>query len=134
MEAKMIRTVFAGAVISTLLLQAAVADEVRHTAFPQTLLGIWATTAENCTAKDKTNIVIQAAKYGDANGSCDVRWIVETAAAHGTNYAVHAFCTSASLPPKTQVVNIVIQPQSKDAAVMGRSFEELKSYQRCPAQ
>jgi hypothetical protein len=130
----MIRVAFAGAMISVLLLQAAVADEVRRIAFPETLLGIWARTTEECAAMDKSNIVIETAKYGDANGSCAVRWIVQTPASRGSNYAIHALCTSASLPAKTQVVNIVIRPQSKDEAVMGRSFEGLKSYQRCPAQ
>jgi hypothetical protein len=120
--------------ISALLLQSAVADIVRRTAFPETLLGTWGRTAEDCAAKDKSNILIEAAKYGDANGSCAVRWIVETPASGGTNYAVHAFCTSASLPSKTQIVNIVIKPQSKDEAVMGRSFAGLRPYQRCPAQ
>ena len=130
----MIRIVFASAVTSALLLQTAVADIVRRTAFPETLVGIWGRTAENCAAKDKSNILIETAKYGDANGSCAVRWIVETPAPGGTNYAVHAFCTSSSLPPKTQTVNIVIKPQSKDEAVMGRSFAGLRPYQRCPSQ
>jgi hypothetical protein len=130
----MIRIFFAGAMISALLLQTAVADVVRRTAFPETLLGMWGRTAEDCAAKDKSNVLIETAKYGDASGSCAVRWIVETPASGGTNYAVHALCTSSSLPPKTQVVNIVIKPQSKDEAVMGRSFTGLKPYQRCPAQ
>jgi hypothetical protein len=129
----MIRIFFAGTVISALLLQTAVADIVRRTAFPETLLGMWGKTAEDCAEKDKSNILIETAKYGDANGSCAVRWIVETPAPRGTNYAVHALCTSSSLPPKTQIVNIVIKPQSKDEAVMGRSFAGLKPYQRCPA-
>jgi hypothetical protein len=130
----MIRIVFATAMISAPLLQSAAADIVRRTVFPETLLGMWGRTAEDCAAKDKSNILIETAKYGDANGSCVVRWIVETPAPQGTNYAVHALCTSASLPPKTQIVNIVIKPQNKDEAVMGRSFAGLKPYQRCPAQ
>ncbi len=119
--------------VSTLLSRAAVGDEVRHTTFESALLGTWAETAEQCTAKDKNNIHIESAKYGDGAGSCDVGWIVETAAPQGTNYAVHAMCTSASIPPKTQVVNILIRPKDKDHALMGRSFDGLKTYQRCPA-
>jgi hypothetical protein len=120
--------------ISAVLSRAAVGDEIRHTTFAGTLLGTWALNAEQCKTNDKSNIIIEPAKYGDANGSCAVRWIVETAGSHGTNHAVHALCTSASQPVKTQVVNIVIRPQSKDEAVMGRSFNDLKSYQRCPSQ
>jgi hypothetical protein len=119
---------------SALLSRAAVGDEVRHTTFESALIGTWAQTAEQCTANDKSNIHIDSAKYGDGAGSCAVGWIVETAAPHGnTNYAVHATCTSASIPPKTQVVNILIRPQDKDHALMGRSFDGLKTYQRCPA-
>jgi hypothetical protein len=120
--------------VLALLSRAAVGDEVRHTTFESALIGTWAQTDEQCTAKDKSNIHIESAKYGDGAGSCDVQWIVETAAPHGTNYAVHALCTSASIPPKTQVVNILIRPQDKDHALMGRSFEDLKAYERCPAR
>jgi hypothetical protein len=96
------------------------------------MLGTWAETAERCTAKDKSNVVIAPAKYGDGAGSCAVRFIVETSGSAGPNYAVHALCTSASLPEKTQIVNIVVRPLGQDRAAMGRSFEDLKTYQRCP--
>ena len=56
--------------VSTVLSRAAVADEIRHTAFPDLILGTWAETTEQCVTKDKSNIVIEAAKYGDADGSC----------------------------------------------------------------
>jgi hypothetical protein len=118
--------------ISALLSRAASADEIRHTTFPAALLGTWGETAQQCTDKDKSNIAIEPAQYGDANGSCAVRWIVETAGSHGPNYAVHAQCTSASQPAKAQTVNIIIRPETSGRATMGRSFDSLKSYQRCP--
>jgi hypothetical protein len=119
-------------VLTGLFVQAAHADEIRHQTFPDVMLGTWAETAEQCAAKDKSNIVIAPAKYGDGGGSCAVRWIVQTSGSHGINYAVHALCTSASLPEKTQIVNIVVRPLGQDRAEMGRSFEDLKNYQRCP--
>jgi hypothetical protein len=134
MPVQMTTAVVAMSIISAGLPPAAHADTIRRTEFPAALLGMWAKTAAQCAANDKSNIVIEATKYGDANGSCALRWLVETAGAYGTNYAVHAQCTSTSRPVKTQIVNIIIRPQSQDAAVMGRSFDELKSYQRCTAQ
>ena len=120
--------------LSGLCVQVAHADEIRHATFPNVMLGTWAETAEQCAAKDKTNIVIERAKYRDGGGDCAVRWIVETAASGGINYAVHSLCTSASLPEKTQIVNIIVivRPLGPDRAAMGRSFEDLKDYQRCP--
>jgi hypothetical protein len=115
-----------------LFVQTAHADEIRHATFPNLMLGTWAETAEQCAAKDKTNIVIEAAKYRDGGGHCAVRWIVETAGPAGTNYAVHSLCTSASLPEKTQTKNIIVRPLGPDRAAMGKSFEGLKDYQRCP--
>jgi hypothetical protein len=64
--------------LSGLFLQVAHGDEIRHAAFPDAMLGTWAETAEQCAAKDKTNIVIEPAKYRDGGGDCEVRWIVET--------------------------------------------------------
>jgi hypothetical protein len=52
----------------------------------------------------------------------------------GSNYAVHALCTSASSPAKTQIVNIIVRPQGDDRVSMGRSFKDLENYLRCPAQ
>jgi hypothetical protein len=119
-------------ILSGLVVQAAHADEIRHLTFPNVMLGTWAEMAEQCAAKDKSNIVIEPAKYGDGGGSCAVRWIVQTSGSRGINYAVHALCTSASLPEKTQIVNIVVRPLGDDRAAMGRSFEDLKNYMRCP--
>jgi hypothetical protein len=118
--------------LSGLFVQAAGADEIRHLTFPNVMLGTWAETAEQCAAKDKSNVVIEPAKYGDGAGSCAVRWIVQTSGSRGINYAVHALCTSASLLEKTQIVNIVVRPLGQDRAAMGRSFEDLKNYLRCP--
>ena len=119
-------------VLSGLFVQVAHADEIRHTTFPKVMLGTWAETAEQCAAKDKTNIVIGPAKYRDGGGDCAVRWVVETAGSGGVNYAVHSLCTSASLPEKTQIVDIIVRPLDPDRAAMGRSLEDLKNYQRCP--
>jgi hypothetical protein len=33
---------------------------------------------------------------------------------------------------KTQIKNIIVRPLGPDRAAMGRSFEDLKNYQRCP--
>lgn len=125
-------TTVTSALLMTLAMTAAHADIVRLVTFPAALLGTWAENSDQCTAKDKSNVLIQSANYGDGSGSCVVRWIVETAGSRGTNYAVHALCTSASHPDKTQVVNIVIRPQSDGRAVMGRGFDNLKTYLRCP--
>jgi hypothetical protein len=130
---KMNRTMIALAIFA-LVSRTAAGDEIRRAALPAALLGTWGESSENCTTKDKSNVVIESAKYGDANGSCAVRWVVYTPGWRGTNYAVHALCTSASDQTKTQMVNIIIRPQDNDSASMGRSFRDLKIYHRCAAQ
>jgi len=120
--------------ILTLLSRTAFGDEVRHVIFPGTMIGTWGESAEKCQAKDGSNVVIEAGKYGDALGSCAVRWIVVTGGAGGTtNYAAHALCTSAKDATKTETVDIIVRPQGADRALMGRAFNDLKSYQRCSA-
>ena len=113
----------------------ALSDEIRHPQFPSTIIGTWGETAEKCKAKDGSNVVIEPGKYGDETGTCEVRWIVITAGGGGTtNYAAHSLCTSAKDATKTEAVNIIVRPQGSDRAVMGRSFDALKTYQRCPAE
>jgi hypothetical protein len=132
-ELNMIRIAVLIVAASTFLSQAA-ADEIRRPTIPSLMLGTWAQTAEQCATKDKSNVLIEGAKYGDGSGTCAVRWVVETPSSRGANYAVHALCTSAKDESKTQTVNIIIRPQGNDRASMGRSFEDLKTYQRCPAE
>jgi hypothetical protein len=127
--------------LSGLLVQVAHAtDETRRSTFPNVLLGTWAETAQQCAAKDKSNVVIEPAKYGDGDGSCEVRSINQSEGSRGINYEVRALCTSASLPEKKQTVIIMVRTLGSDRAEMGRIylrsaisvFDDLKSYQRCP--
>jgi hypothetical protein len=127
--------------LSGLFVQVAhAADEIRLSTFPNVMLGTWAETAQQCAAKDKSNVVIEPARYGDGDGSCEVRWIDQSEGSRGINYAVRALCASASLPKKTQTVNIIVRTLGPDRAAMGRIylrsagsvFDDLKSYQRCP--
>jgi len=128
--------------LSGLFLQVAhaAADEIRHSTFPNVVLGTWGETKEQCAAKDKSNVVIEPAKYGDGDGSCAVSSVVESEGSRGINYAVQALCTSASLPEKTQPVNIIVRTLGPDRAQMGRVymhsagsvFDDLKNYMRCP--
>jgi hypothetical protein len=45
------------------------------------MLGTWAETAEQCAAKDKTNIVIEPTKYRDEGWSAHERPYVEFSSA-----------------------------------------------------
>ncbi len=117
---------------AALLPLGATADEVRQVVFPAALLGTWAESPDQCGTKNKNNVVIENAKYGDGTGTCTVRWIVQTPGSLGVNYAVHALCTSAEDSSKSETVNIIIRPAANGRATMGRSFNALKTYQRCP--
>jgi hypothetical protein len=64
--------------------------------------------------------------------NCLANTAAGAAGSDGVNYAVHSLCTSASLPEKTQTKNIIVRPLGPDRAAMGRTFEDLKNYQRCP--
>jgi hypothetical protein len=130
----MMRMVIFIAAVSVLMSQAASGDEVRHTSFAGTLLGTWAQSAALCDGKDKSTVVISATKYSNADGTCSVDWIVETAGSLGPNYAVHASCADTSQAGKTLAANLIMRSQGNDRLSMGKSFEDLKIYQRCPAR
>jgi len=128
-------------ILSGLFVQVAhAADEVRLSTFPKVILGTWAETPQQCAAKDKSNVVIEPARYGDGDGSCAVSWINQSEGSRGVNYEVRALCTSASLPEKNQTVTIIVRTLGSDRAEMGRIylhssgsvFDDLKKYQRCP--
>ena len=118
--------------VSALPPQRAGADEVRHTTFPNVLVGRWAPSAELCAAKDKSNVTIAADGYSTADDKCSVRWIVETPGSLGPNYAVHAQCEADGQPAKADVVNMILRPEAGDKVSIGTSFTDLKPYLRCP--
>jgi hypothetical protein len=121
--------------VLAILPRTAFSDETRHPVFPSAIVGTWGETAEKCHAKDGSNVEISPGKYADGTGTCEVRWIVMTAGGGSiTNYAGHSLCTSAKDATKTETVDIIVRLQAADRAVMGRSFNDLKTYQRCPAE
>jgi hypothetical protein len=128
----MIRLFMAISASSALLLQGANADEIRHPEFSEAVLGAWAPTGASCDAKDKAGVTIAKTGYSTADGHCTVRWIVETAGSLGPNYAVHAKCDGAAEPAKTDVANVILRPEGSDRVSIGKSFEDLKPYRRCP--
>jgi hypothetical protein len=116
--------------LSGLFVQIAHADEIRHTTFPNVMLGTWAETAEQCAAKDKTNIVIQPTKYRHGGGDCEVRWIVETAGSGGTNYAVHSLLhqrIAAGEDPNQRHHRAAAWPRSRRDGTIVRGFKELSA-------
>jgi hypothetical protein len=116
-----------------LTLQAAFGDEVRHTKFSAALMGTWALSQELCGGNDKSIITISEEQFSGSDGDCNVQWIVERAAVRGTTLGVHARCFNASLPEKSRVVDLIVWPQGGDKISVGKTFDDLKIYERCPA-
>jgi hypothetical protein len=129
----MLRFFVAVLALTAMAFQIASADEIRHTEFLGTMLGTWAPSSDQCATNAKSKVVIEMTKYHTADGSCAVRWIVETAGSRGANYAVHAQCDGASAPARPDTVNLILRPEGNDRVSIGKSFEDLKPYLRCPA-
>ena len=124
-----------GVILGALLLASVVAaaeEEVRQTEFANALLGSWAPTTATCQANDKTKIAISEIRYNSPERICGVLWIVETLASHATNYTVHGLCVDASQSSEAAISDLIIQAQTKDKVMVGRSVADLKTYYRCP--
>jgi hypothetical protein len=130
--AGVVAAISAGA-MSAGAMQAADADEIRHTTFPGSLVGSWAQSADLCPKDDKSNFAITPSSYTGPDGSCAVEMIVETAGADGPNYSVRGSC-KATPQDQPRVVNVIMRLKGADGMAAGASFEDLKPYQRCPAE
>jgi hypothetical protein len=130
--AGVVAAISAGA-MSAGAMQAADADEIRHTTFPGSLVGSWAQSADLCPKDDKSNFAITPSSYTGPDGSCAVEIIVETAGADGPNYSVRGSC-KATPQDQPRVVNVIMRLKGADGMAAGASFEDLKPYQRCPAK
>lgn len=122
-----------GVATAAVTIQVAAADEIRHATITTSLVGTWAQSADLCAANDKSNIVLAEAKFAGPDGNCNVETVVETAGAQGPNYSVRGRCGEPSSGGAT-VVNLIVRPQGGDRLLIGKSFEDLKPYQRCPAK
>ena len=129
----MIRIAGVVAAISAGAIQAADADEIRHTTFAGSLIGSWAQSADLCAKDDKSNFAITPSSYTGPDGNCAVEIIVETPGADGPNYSVRGSC-KATPQDQPHVVNVIMRMKGADRLAAGSSFEDLKPYQRCPAK
>jgi hypothetical protein len=125
-----------GVILGALLLASVVAtaqeEAVRQTEFANPLLGSWAPSTATCQANDKTKIAISEIRYNSPERTCGVLWIAETPASRVTNYTVHGLCVDASQSSEAAISDMIIQVQTKDKIMVGRSAADLKAYYRCP--
>jgi hypothetical protein len=115
-----------------LLVSVVAAEEVRQTEFANELLGSWAPTTVICQANAKAKMTISEIRYRSPDRTCGVLWIVETPAVHATNYSVHGLCVHASHSSEADISDLIIQAETKDKIMVGRSLADLKTYYRCP--
>lgn len=129
----MIRIAAIAALGAAMTAPAARGDEVRHTFFAGTLQGAWARSADMCGTSDKSNLAIGVNTYSDSSGTCTIEWIV-TRAGEPPYYAVHALCPDPSQQGRTKAVDSIVRLLDDGRISFGRSFGDLATYLRCPAQ
>ena len=109
-------------------------DEVHHSTFAAAVVGTWALKAENCAAADRSNVAIAPDKFTYAEGSCTVDTVIERAGASGPYYTARGRCADPSQPDKFRPANVIVRPLAADKAMIGTTFADEKTYQRCPAR
>jgi len=129
----MLRLLVLAATALLCVISAAPGDEVHHSTFAASAVGIWALKAENCAAADKSNVVIASDKFTTADGTCTVDTVVERAGQSGPFYAARGRCADAAEPGKFHAANLIVRPLGGDTASIGTTFDDGKTYQRCPA-
>ena len=129
----MLRLVVLTATASLTAIAAASGDEVHHSTFAASVVGTWVLKAENCAAADKSNVAIAPDKFTYADGTCTVDTVVERAGASGPYYTARGRCADPSQPGKFGTANVIVRPLGDDKASIGPTFDDEKTYQRCPA-
>jgi len=109
--------------------QAAVADVKRHKSFPEPLQGKWAPTADACSGPEASLILLSADKVGN----CLVDSVAETPSDRGPKYSALLRCPKEGDSKAMTEAELIVWPKGKDQFSAGPSFNQLKDYQRCPA-
>ena len=118
------------AAVAMMAIGTASGDEVHHGTFAAAVIGTWARSADACQTSDKSNVVISETKYTDADGTCGVDTVIERAP--GPYYAARALCDDPAEKGKVRAVDIILKPEADNKMSIGKSFDNLAVYQRCP--
>jgi hypothetical protein len=119
--------------VTALLPAAARAGDVRHPTIPKDSWGTWALDRDNCATNDASNLIIKEGGGTGPRDDCAVEYVVETAGAKGPNYSAHMWCTDKNDPAKKSSMTFIVIPRG-DSMSVGTSFDDLKTYYRCPAK
>lgn len=129
------RTVAIQAIAMTLLMSsAALASDVRHSGFPQSVVGQWAPGSEACKDGSKATITLSAKTYANSDASCTIDWVNETATADGPAYSAHALCSKPSEPAQKTISNLMVRSKDNNQISIGPDFDNLKVYRRCASK
>jgi hypothetical protein len=110
----------------------ATAGDVRHLTIPKAVWGTWALKPDQCAANDASLISIREGGGTGPEDNCAVEYVVETAGASGPIFSAHMLCTEKDNPAKSSNRAFIIIPRGDDAISIGSSFDDLKTYYRCP--
>ena len=121
------RTVAFQAIAMTIFMSsAALASDVRHSRFPESVVGMWAPGLEACKDDTKSTVTLSATAYDSSDTSCTVDWVNETASANGPVYSAHAQCSKISAPAQKIISNLMVQPKDNNQISIGPDFDNLK--------
>jgi hypothetical protein len=110
---------------------AAIAADVRHSGFPESVVGMWVPSSETCKDATKSTVTLSATTYVSSEANCAVSWVNETASARGAVYSAHVQCSKPSKPAEKIVSNLIVRPKDNNEISIGSDFDDLKVYQRC---
>ena len=129
------RTVAFQAIAMTIFMSsAALASDVRHSRFPESVVGMWAPGPEACKDDTKSTVTLSATAYAGSDTSCTVDWVNETASANGPVYSAHAQCSKPSAPAQKTTSNLMVRPKDNNQISIGPDFDNLKVYRRCASK
>jgi hypothetical protein len=124
---------FVLALIVTLAPHVASAHVVRHASVPEAYWGTWAPGEGECTASDKSAIVLAARTYAGPAGSCAVDYVSETPSPKGALFSARLLCPSPGAQAKKTVVNLMFRSDGADKVSFGPAFDGMKAHRRCAA-
>lgn len=104
------------------------AETMRHRNFPEALRGIWAESAESCGRSAPSQIILTA----DMADECTVNSVAETPSVDGAVFSALLRCPLNNERASFSEAVLIVRPRADNRAAIGKSFDTLKVYQRCP--
>jgi hypothetical protein len=113
----------------------ALASDVRILQLPDSVIGTWAPSADDCSGSGRDAINISAKRHSTADATCEISWVTVTPSRDGPVYSARSICAKTKGGGGEPASYLVVTPRPDNKLLMrlpsANPDGELVTYRKC---